>query len=39
MEMRISLKRRGRLEGVKLVQAERQHEENRNINERYLRGE
>jgi len=38
MQMRVSLKRRGREEAVKLVQAERQHEEARNILDKYGRG-
>lgn len=38
MQMRISLKRKGRDEAVKLVQAERQHEEMKSVADRYLRG-
>ena len=38
MQMRISLKRRGRDEAVKLVQAERQHEEMKSVADKYLRG-
>lgn len=38
MQMRISLKRRGRGEAIKLVQAERQHEEMKSITDKYLRG-
>jgi hypothetical protein len=37
MEMRISLKREGRNEAVKLVQAERMHEEQSNILDKYSR--
>lgn len=38
MQMRISLKRRGRGEAIKLVQAERQHEEMKGLQEKYFRG-
>jgi pantoate kinase len=37
MEMRISLKREGRKEAVTIVQAERQHEEMKNMLDKYSR--
>lgn len=37
MEMRISLRRKGREEGVKIVQSERQHEEMKSILDKYTR--
>lgn len=37
MAMRVSLKRKGREEGVALVKAEREHEEMRNMLEQYTR--
>src|SRR4030042_1768383 len=38
MEMRVSLKRKGRTEAVDLVKAERQHEEMQNTYDKYARG-
>jgi hypothetical protein len=38
MQMRISLKREGRKEAVELVKSERQHEEMKNMLDRYSRG-